>query len=548
MSITWVKLLGVLMTNLRFTTFVASLTIFLSACGPLAFKQQKVSFKTYSSIYEDVANGTDTGMGINDDSENNGDGGLGNNNSTGDGGTQVSNNGDGGSSTPNSTPDGGAGMPNNTPDGGTGMPTTTPDGGFTAPWTNVDGGMGMPSNTPDGGGFPWNTPDGGGMPMTTPDGGTIFSKNPDSSIPDNLFVHVNIEKSCQAGEIDMIRAIMLCVPDQNLIMTLKDANGERLIENFGSVSSEKSSAQIVKNLKQLAITDNLGSSIFDLFICIDSNNNNSCLDEEVRDLNSLNEPIVDSVLFLANGAEMMVRQALCGEDKLGQIKNGLVLYHQEYVEKTSEVQSSMVMVRALAAKEMAKYVKNITAKTDVQNYTDGTGIQLNLVESNRQACKEVGARMHGCFISGTKIKLSKELEVPVEKFRAGDSVMLSNGQRAKIAKVVSGPENKPVIKMTLATGESITVTETHPMLTEMGVVQAKDLRIGSRLLTEKGWAMLQSMSKEKYSGLVHNIELVGAQQSDHLIYGNGIVTGDLYLQQQLQSKPLPGLHFSLLDY
>ena len=128
--------------------------------------------------------------------------------------------------------------------------------------------------------------------------------------------------------------------------------------------------------------------------------------------------------------------------------------------------------------------------------------------------------------------------MPIEELQVGYPILRANGTVTKVAKVVKGPEEKKVIKLKLASDETVTLTENHPVHTKTGIVLAKDLEEGQRLLNKKGeWQILTSLSKESYHGLVYNIELEGSSKvEDHLLYSGGIVTGDLYLQNKDNSE------------
>ncbi len=482
-----------------------------TGCAPVENSGGNVSFKTYDSIYEDTT-------GFPDDQ---GDIGL--------IGQTNQNQGDGGLSTegPDST------------DGGLGGPSGNGGSGGSA---NINLGMGIWSGNEA-------LPQGNGGPMGGTNPGSLAGGTMSRPAEDNVFVGMNVKRMCQAGEIDILRAVLSCQPEQNLIVTMKDEMGEVLLENFGSISSNAGDVEaLLDKLKAMKLDGAMTGTVLGIFVCIDHNSNNSCEDEQVTDLNQYNDEFLYSVKnMVRDGKEREKTVAkLCTDEKLGALKNGLVVYHQEFVDESAEIQSSCVNDRKDVAREMAKHIKNITEEMGPIDIALGTEFAVTLVESDKATCKQVGARMHGCFVAGTDIGIGKDLAIDVEDLKVGDAVVLSNGKKSNVVKVVSGPEKHPVIKLQLVTGETLTVTQTHPMLTELGVIQAKDLSIGSRLLTQKGhWATLTSISAEKYEGQVYNIELAGDHESDHLIYGNGVVTGDLYLQQKLQQKPTPGIHFTL---
>jgi hypothetical protein len=522
---------GTTMKSLLVMLGLSSL-FFLTGCGDVFNADQGVSFTSYNSLTaqamgegagglnqldDGLASGPNGGLGINDD-------GFGNNDEPTSPDDGVNN------------PDGGLANNNNNNTPGSGMtPTFVP-----GPLMPLGAGT-NPTLLP-----PMVNP-GLMTPVLPGTPGNPTTNNIVRPEEDNVLVGTNINLKCQAGEIDMIRVLMNCQPSQNLIATMKDSMGEVLLENFGNLNEKENVESIIEELKAMDAAEATAGRSVELFLCLDSDGDNSCMDEEVTDLNEHNDTILMAVRMFDKSEkkqQSFVAKA-CAADKLGKLTNGLVLYHQEFVDSSQEVSASGVIQR-MVADEMNQFVKNLTEETDAEEIELGTKFSMTLVQADKTQCKQINKRMHGCFIEGTKISLNKSDKLEIQDLQVGDSVYLSNGTKSKIQKIVKGPEVKPVVEVQLLTGESLTVTDTHPMLTEAGVVQAKDLSIGHRLLTEKGhWAPIQSLSTKKYDGLVYNIELGGDREQDHLVYGNGVVTGDLYLQQQLQKPAQVGIHFTL---
>ena len=376
---------------------------------------------------------------------------------------------------------------------------------------------------------------------------------------EDLGVGMETLKKCQAGEIDVIRLSMYCQPNLSLILTLKDADGEELVENFGSGSNGQVN-QAIKKLKELDSISEVTGYSFDLFLCLDSDGDGKCTDERVMDLNEMNADLLYSVLaFNKIKGKHKVKEhraklrQVCQNDIMTQIEDGLVVFHQMFKDDSVEIPSNDVVasgrrnVHAMTAEEMAKYVKNFSEESEVASFETGTAVNFKLVEADKVSCDKIDIRIHGCYTEGTQIQISDSNSIAIEDLQVGYSVLRSNGTFAKITKIVKGPEKKPVIKLELENGQSVTLTEKHPIVTEAGLVLAKDVSIGTKLLSKDGkWYSLKSMTTHKYDGLVYNVQLDGQKELDHLLLSNGIVTGDLYLQNRLNEKggikPVLGLN------
>ncbi|OGR01173.1 MAG: hypothetical protein A2284_08175 [Deltaproteobacteria bacterium RIFOXYA12_FULL_61_11] len=147
----------------------------------------------------------------------------------------------------------------------------------------------------------------------------------------------------------------------------------------------------------------------------------------------------------------------------------------------------------------------------------------------------------GCFVEGTPIRLADGSELPVERLRQGQLLLDHTGEAHLIVNIVAGPERLPVLWLTPAGGPRLGVTSTHPMLTERGLLQAKELHRGDRLLLADGsFASLEVIEAMPYRGLVWNVELARNDPSERRwLLASGIVTGDLALQAELERTPEP---------
>jgi hypothetical protein len=175
------------------------------------------------------------------------------------------------------------------------------------------------------------------------------------------------------------------------------------------------------------------------------------------------------------------------------------------------------------------------------------GVVLNPVEHipcierlNKGNCEFLCNRTGGgCFKEGTRILTNLGYK-NVEALTKNDLIVNpKSGKLMKIKKVVFGPEKINLIKFVISSGVTLNVTTKHPMLTDRGIIKAKDVSKNDKLKIQDGsFEAINSIEEIKIStnSNVHNLELdvVGDKFEDHLVIADGVITGDLFVQQKLQ--------------
>lgn len=136
----------------------------------------------------------------------------------------------------------------------------------------------------------------------------------------------------------------------------------------------------------------------------------------------------------------------------------------------------------------------------------------------------------GCFARGTKIKMADNSLKAVEEITSGDEVMTMGGEAVTVNDIVSGSEEK-VIYIETTRGNSIMVTEDHPMLTTEGIVLAKDLTAGSVMLLEDGEDGIVGLYYKEYNDMVFSLVL----EKESTIISEQFYTGDFDSQQRAMS-------------
>jgi hypothetical protein len=158
--------------------------------------------------------------------------------------------------------------------------------------------------------------------------------------------------------------------------------------------------------------------------------------------------------------------------------------------------------------------------------------------------------MLGCFDPSTKIRMADGQDLEISGIQPGD--MVFNPVTAKavpVARVSKGPEaGKGLYLIGFAGKNRVKVTAKHPFMTNFGLRTADQLTKGDQILTPDGSFRKIEVAKvlpEKPGQVVINVALAGAHlgSNDHMVLANGVVSGDLQLQERLENMS----HLSLVD-
>ncbi|WP_039911795.1 Hint domain-containing protein [Cellvibrio mixtus] len=107
-----------------------------------------------------------------------------------------------------------------------------------------------------------------------------------------------------------------------------------------------------------------------------------------------------------------------------------------------------------------------------------------------------------------------------------------------IKKVTFGPEEKPLVLITTESGKHIGLSTEHGVLLSNGtIVKAKTLNTGDLLVLENGTAdPIVDIATGEKDKTVFNFLTNSTTENGHLIVAEGLVVGDLYWQNILESE------------
>jgi hypothetical protein len=102
--------------------------------------------------------------------------------------------------------------------------------------------------------------------------------------------------------------------------------------------------------------------------------------------------------------------------------------------------------------------------------------------------------------------------------------------------IVSGTH--PMINIETDSGKKLQVTLEHPLVLENGTyIPAQDLKIGAKLLNEFGEKeTIVSLEEKEIEGKVYNLRTDGVSETDRVIVAQGLLNGDLTVQQRKAKK------------
>ena len=297
--------------------------------------------------------------------------------------------------------------------------------------------------------------------------------------------------------------------------------------------------RLVKQM-QVAVPQSLaGGDEFDafLFACIDSNDDGSCADERADKMQAW--PFRTDVFFF--------------KPLKASVAGGKVSFRAPKLDELS-----VPFGAPAAAKFMQQLLRNLAGKA----VGEQAPLTVVLTVRARKApeCQQqqgggggfgggggdggdggFGGRGGGCFVAGTLITVGEgHRTMPVDRLGTGATIRTAGGAQVRSLASVRGPEEKPVIEIRTTAGHRLAVTDTHPLLTSDGLKKAGELRPDDRLLdADRRPVRIRSLRRRRYDGLVYNFVLPGGSDEAHLVVANGLLAGDLYLQQKLSGGDLP---------
>jgi hypothetical protein len=190
------------------------------------------------------------------------------------------------------------------------------------------------------------------------------------------------------------------------------------------------------------------------------------------------------------------------------------------------------------APEVATHESQSCAYFKYYDPTNAKACRIDYV--TRQTNKTFVCRNNdGCFDVLTKIRMADGSDRLITELSKGEYVYNPVTRKpAKIVKLTMGPENKPLLHITIG-NSTVRVTDTHPFMTKRGWVAARHLKAGELVLSsENHFVKVEKVTLGQSGRMVANLALEGPANEfeKHYVLADGVVTGDLVIQNMLESK------------
>lgn len=152
--------------------------------------------------------------------------------------------------------------------------------------------------------------------------------------------------------------------------------------------------------------------------------------------------------------------------------------------------------------------------------------------------------MRGCFADTTKLRMADGTDKPIKDAKPGDFVFNPiSGKAHQITRMTVGPERDRGMIEVGYDGNVVVVTSAHPFAVKSGgLKQASDLTKADSILGRDGkfhpLTALRQRAPDANQRVV-NVELRTSSRDDpgeHMVLADGIVAGDLFLQERLQEE------------
>jgi hypothetical protein len=160
-----------------------------------------------------------------------------------------------------------------------------------------------------------------------------------------------------------------------------------------------------------------------------------------------------------------------------------------------------------------------------------------------------GICSRGCFAGDTEILTGctdggETCTTPASQLTADDTLMSLADQSSvpniklvsrSIDRSIHGPEDVPLFVFALGNGSTLRVTQHHPMVLANGsIVEASHVAAGAAFAGRDGKPVaVTSISRERTKGDVYNFETSSDTQLGHIIVAEGVLVGDLKLQNNV---------------
>lgn len=151
--------------------------------------------------------------------------------------------------------------------------------------------------------------------------------------------------------------------------------------------------------------------------------------------------------------------------------------------------------------------------------------------------------VYGCLAAGTKVRMFDGTEKNIEEIKVQEKIISNQkGIGLTVENTIIGTEDKPMMRIFDDKGHSLLLTDGHPVITDSGVLLAKQLKVGDNVITEDGIGKLTEILTEFYDGQIWNLHVgvpedgIELTDQNRTHFANGILVGDGVMQRIYEKK------------
>lgn len=136
----------------------------------------------------------------------------------------------------------------------------------------------------------------------------------------------------------------------------------------------------------------------------------------------------------------------------------------------------------------------------------------------------------GCLDKGTQIRMEDGSRKTIENIRIGEKVTAYGKNGQTVIDIISGRETS-MVHLETENGCILSLTVSHPVLTDRGLVRADKLNAADIIYTEDGMSQVHFLYQEEKNTSVYNLVL----EQPSLMFCNGIISGDFMTQNNMRN-------------
>jgi len=149
--------------------------------------------------------------------------------------------------------------------------------------------------------------------------------------------------------------------------------------------------------------------------------------------------------------------------------------------------------------------------------------------------------INGCLGRGSIVKMADGSSKAVEEIVVGDQVLNGNGKALTVTDTVIGNEIT-MVEITFNKNKTLVLTDNHPVVTPTGILLAKEIFAGHKIVTDEGVVVVDKIEEILYIDKVFNLVLTDHSKTpvfsedNTTHYANGVLVGDGNIQRIYMDK------------